>query len=208
MTDKRAMWTYYKGEWREGDVRILGAASQATWLGSLVFDGARLFEGVTPDLDRHSARANDSARALGLEPTLSANDIEALAREGLKKFTPGTDVYIRPMYWAEEGDASAVAPLASSADFALCLEAILWSSPRVHHHNNIIPSTISGSHASQRQGGLPLSNNARMLREAKAKGFNNALVTDVVGNVAETATSNVFMVRGGEVFTPVPNGTF
>ncbi len=84
MTDKRAMWTYYQGEWREGDVRILGAASQATWLGSLVFDGARLFEGVTPDLDRHSARANDSARALGLEPTLSANDIEALAREGLK----------------------------------------------------------------------------------------------------------------------------
>ncbi len=31
MNDKRAMWTYYKGEWREGDVRILGAASQATW---------------------------------------------------------------------------------------------------------------------------------------------------------------------------------
>lgn len=51
-------------------------------------------------------------------------------------------------------------------------------------------------------------NNARMLREAKAKGFHNALVTDVLGNVAETATSNVFMVRGGEVFTPVPNGTF
>ncbi|ENQ68205.1 branched-chain amino acid aminotransferase [Brucella melitensis] len=89
MTDTRAMWTYYKGEWREGDVRILGAASQATWLGSLVFDGARLFEGVTPDLDRHSARANDSARALGLEPTLSANDIEALAREGLKKICTG-----------------------------------------------------------------------------------------------------------------------
>ena len=95
------MWTYYKGEWREGDVRILGAASHATWLGSLVFDGARLFEGVTPDLDLHSARVNDSARALGLQPTLTANDIESLAREGLKKFAPGTDVYIRPMYWAE-----------------------------------------------------------------------------------------------------------
>jgi len=51
-------------------------------------------------------------------------------------------------------------------------------------------------------------NNGRMLREAKAKGFHNALVTDVLGNVAETATSNVFMVRGGEVYTPVPNGTF
>ena len=48
MSENSTMWTYYKGEWREGDVRILGAASHATWLGSLVFDGARLFEGVTP----------------------------------------------------------------------------------------------------------------------------------------------------------------
>src|SRR5690606_32830422 len=57
-------WTFYKGKWHEGDVRILGASSQATWLGSLVFDGARGFEGVIPDLDRHCARVNRSAEAL------------------------------------------------------------------------------------------------------------------------------------------------
>ena len=47
-----------------------------------------------------------------------------------------------------------------------------------------------------------------MLREARAKGFTNALVLDAMGNVAETATANIFMVRDGEVLTPVPNGTF
>ena len=36
----------------------------------------------------------------------------------------------------------------------------------------------------------------------------NALVTDAIGNVAETATANIFMVKDGEVFTPIPNGTF
>lgn len=209
MAAKRAIWTYYKGEWHEGDVRILGAASQATWLGSLVFDGARLFEGVTPDLDRHAARANDSAHALGLEPTLTVDAIETLAREGLKKFEPGTDVYIRPMYWAEEGDASAVAPLASSTDFALCLEAIPMVEPKGftvtttrfrRPYLEVMPVDAKAA--------CLYPNNARMLREAKTKGFHNALVTDVLGNVAETATSNVFMVRGGEVFTPVPNGTF
>ena len=51
-------------------------------------------------------------------------------------------------------------------------------------------------------------NNARMLREAQAKGYHNAIVCDALGNVAETASSNIFMVRNGEVFTPVPNGTF
>ena len=52
------------------------------------------------------------------------------------------------------------------------------------------------------------ANNMRMLREAMGKGFTNALVADAIGNVAETATSNVFMVKDGEVFTPEPNGTF
>ena len=47
-----------------------------------------------------------------------------------------------------------------------------------------------------------------MLMEARAKGFGNALVADAMGNVAETATANVFMVRDGVTFTPIPNGTF
>lgn len=51
-------------------------------------------------------------------------------------------------------------------------------------------------------------NNARMLREAQSKGFNNVLALDPLGNVAETATANVFMAKDGKVMTPVPNGTF
>ena len=44
--------------------------------------------------------------------------------------------------------------------------------------------------------------------EAKSRGFDNALIRDMTGNVAETGTSNVFIVRDGVVRTPVPNGTF
>jgi branched-chain amino acid aminotransferase len=47
-----------------------------------------------------------------------------------------------------------------------------------------------------------------MLREAKSKGFDNAICCDANGNVAELATSNIFLARRGEVFTPIPNGTF
>lgn len=209
MTAPSATWTYYDGRWQEGDVRILGAASHATWLGSLVFDGARLFEGVAPDLDLHAARINNSAHALGLEPTLSAGDIETLTREGLKKFSPGTDVYIRPMYWAEESDAGTVPPLASSTAFALCLEAIPMAPPTgfTVTTTSFRRPTLEVMPVNAKAACL-YPNNGRMMREAKAKGFHNALVTDVLGNVAETATSNVFMARGGEVFTPVPNGTF
>jgi len=209
MNNSRKTWTYYKGEWQEGDVRILGAASQSTWLGSLVFDGARGFEGVWPDLDRHAARVNESARALGLQPTMTPETIAGLAKDGLKKFAPDAAVYIRPMYWAEEGDVTFILPLPESTDFALCLEEVPMAAP-----NGFTVKTVSYRRPTldvmpvNAKAACLYANNARMLREARSKGFNNAIVCDANGNVAEFATSNIFMARGGEIFTPIPNGTF
>lgn len=205
----KTIWTYYRGAWHQGDTRILGADSHATWLGSLVFDGARLFDGVAPDLDRHCARVNDSARALGLAPTLSADEIEALTFEGLKNFAPGTDVYIRPMYWAEESDAGILPPKPDTTDFALCLEEM----PMVEPTGFTITTTRFRRPTMEvmpvnAKAACLYANNARMVREAQAKGYQNALCCDANGNVAELATSNVFMTRGEEVFTPLPNGTF
>lgn len=202
-------WTFYKGKWHQGDVRILGASSQATWLGSLVFDGARGFEGVIPDLDLHAARINRSALAMGLQPTHSAEEIMALTREGMAKFGAQAAVYIRPMYWAEEGDGNVVLPAAQSTDFALCLEEIAMSEPTgfTITTTRFRRPTIETMPLDAKAACL-YPNNARMLREARAKGFGNALVCDMLGNVAELASSNVFMVRDGEVLTPVPNGTF
>ena len=202
-------WTYWRGDWHEGDTRILSAASHGTWLGSVVFDGARLFEGVTPDLDKHSARVNASAEALGLKPMLSGEEIEALSRDGLAKFEPGTDVYIKPMYWAEESDVGVLPPKPESTDFALSLEAMPMApmggftatvTPFRHPTMQVMPVNAKAA--------CLYANNARMVREAQSRGFQNALVCDANGNVAELATSNVFMARGGEVFTPAPNGTF
>jgi len=202
-------WTYYEGDWHAGDLRILGANSHATWLGSLVFDGARMFEGVAPDLDRHCARINTSARALDLAPTMTGPEIEALCHEGLKKFPAGTDIYIRPMYWAEEGDVGILPPKPSSTAFALCLV----ERPMVAPSGFTITTT---RYRRPTLADMPVNakaaclypNNARMLREAAAKGFGNALVADAIGNVAETASANVFMARDGDLFTPVANGTF
>jgi branched-chain amino acid aminotransferase len=58
------------------------------------------------------------------------------------------------------------------------------------------------------KAGCLYPNNARALIEAKGRGFANCVVCDMLGNVAELATANIFMGRDGVVFTPVPNGTF
>ena len=58
------------------------------------------------------------------------------------------------------------------------------------------------------KAGCLYPNSARALRESAHRGFDNALMLDMLGNVAETALSNVFLVKGGEVRTPALNGTF
>jgi branched-chain amino acid aminotransferase len=58
------------------------------------------------------------------------------------------------------------------------------------------------------KAGCLYPNNARMLFEAQARGFDNAVSLDMLGNVAELATSNIFMAKDGVVYTPAANGTF
>ncbi len=58
------------------------------------------------------------------------------------------------------------------------------------------------------KAGCLYPNNGRAILEAKSRGFDNALVRDMLGNVAETGSSNIFLVKDGHVFTPAPNGTF
>lgn len=202
-------WTYLDGDWQEGNMPILGPRSHAFWLGSSVFDGARWFEEVAPDLDRHAARVNASARALGLAPMMTVDEIVGLTWDGLRKFDGRTAVYIRPMYWAEHGGYMSVPADPESTRFCLCL----YEAPM------IAPSGFSVTVSPFRRptletmptnakAGCLYPNNARAVLEAKARGFDNALVLDMLGNVAETGTSNVFMVRDGVVHTPAPNGTF
>lgn len=202
--------TYFEGAWHDGDVQIMRAADHGSWLGTTVFDGARYFEGVAPDLEAHCARVNASAAALMVTPTVSTEDMVAIVWEGLKRFPEDAAVYIRPMYWGIDGDLTAIVPNADKTGFCVCLEEIPLPSPdatatlgTTRFRRPVLESAVVNAKA-----GCLYPNNARMLKEVRGNGFTNALVADAMGNVAETATANVFMVRDGEVLTPVPNGTF
>ena len=210
MYQPRAIRTYFEGSWHEGSIPVMNSADQGTWLGSSVFDGARRFEGVVPDLDLHCERVNRSAEALMMTPTVSTSDMVEIALEGLKGMAGDKPVYIRPMYWATEGDVTAIVPEATSTVFALCLEEVAMAPAdasvaltRTRFRRPVLEDAVVNAKA-----GCLYPNNARMLVEARSKGFGNALVADALGNVAESATANAFMVKDGEVFTPVPNGTF
>jgi branched-chain amino acid aminotransferase len=209
MADWSPTWTYLDGDWREGNEAILGPRSHALWLGSSVFDGARAFEGVTPDIDRHCARVNASAAALGLTATIDVETMVGLMGEGVRRFRADAALYIRPMYWAEEGGYMSVPPDPASTRFLLCIYETPMPPPNgfsvtVSPFRRPTPETMP----TLAKSGCLYPQNGRAIMEAKGRGFDNALVRDMLGNVAETGTSNIFMVKDGVTFTPAPNGSF
>jgi branched-chain amino acid aminotransferase len=209
MADWSQTWTFFDGAWREGNTPIMGARSHGAWLASTVFDGARVFEGAAPDLDLHCARVNRSAATIGLNPTMAPEAIVELAREGVRRFGKDKALYVKPMYWGEGEGPSTIIADPDDVGFALCL----FEAPMPVPGGFSVTSTrfrrpTLDSMPTDAKAGCLYPNNARALKDARSRGFDNALVCDALGNVAETATSNVFMAKDGVVRTPAINGTF
>lgn len=202
-------WTFYQDKWREGNLPIMGVRTHAAWLCSMVFDGARAFEGVTPDLDLHCARVNDSAKKLHLKPVVSTEEWIRLAHEGISRFDTGIQLYIRPMYWAEKESPWIQSHDPESIEWCLTIYEAPMRPPK-GFSITLSPfrrPTYETMPVDAKAGCL-YPNNARALFEDQSRAFDNAVMCDMLGNVAELATSNIFMAKDGVVFTPLPNGTF
>lgn len=199
--------TYFKGQWAEGNVPLYGAMDHSVWLGSSVFDGARAIRGQLPDLALHLQRVIHSAERLGLQCPLTVDEMTALVHEGVAKFPADAELYIRPMVFgcegflvpepAHSGFALTLfdAPLPAFGGFSACLSQLRRPDA------SMAPTDAKAS--------ALYANSTRVMREAQARGFDNGVVRDSAGAVAEFATSNLFLVTPeGKVVTPIANGTF
>ena len=199
--------TYFNGQWTEGNTPLFGAMDHSVWLGSSVFDGARSIRRQVPDLRLHLERVTRSADRLGLQCPLSADQMMALCREGIRMFPADAELYVRPLVFATEGLLIPVAekssfaltlfdaPMPPFTGFSACLSVLRRPDPLV------APTDAKAS--------CLYPNSTKALREARERGFDNAVVCDGEGHIAEFATANIFLVTpAGRVVTPVPNGTF
>ena len=201
--------TFFEGRWHEGNTPIMGAADHGTWLGTMVFDGARAFDGVTPDLNLHCARLIRSAESMGLAPPCGAEELLAITLEGVRRLGAAEALYLRPMMWSTAGSAALIDAVPGSTAFAICLEDLPLRAPG-EFSLTVSPYRRPPPDAAlcEAKAACHYPNNARIIREARARGFHNALSLDQSGAVAETASTNAFLVRDGVVRTPAPNGTF
>jgi branched-chain amino acid aminotransferase len=199
--------TYFNGEWTEGNTPLFGAMDHSVWLGSSVFDGARSLRGRMPDLRLHLQRVVTSSERLGLVCPLSVDQMEQLVREGVAKFPADAELYVRPLVFGTDG---LLIPVAEKSSFALTL----FDAPMPAFTGfSACLSTLRRPDAlmapTDAKASSLYANSTKALREAKARGYDNAVVCDSEGHVAEFATANLFLVTPeGKVVTPVPNGTF
>ncbi|UYO48833.1 branched-chain amino acid aminotransferase [Rhodopseudomonas palustris] len=202
-------WTFFEGEWHDGNVPIMGPRTHAAWLGSMVFDGARAFEGVTPDLDRHLTRINWSATNFKLNALVDQPTWLGLVQDGLKRFAGNAELYIRPMYWAQNGVGGGVLFDPDTTNWCLCI----YESPMPKPTGLSITLSpfrrpTAESAPVEAKAGCLYPNNSRAMMEAKSRGFDNCLLRDMLGHIAELGNSNIFMAKDGVVYTPAANGTF
>ena len=197
---------WHDGQWTTENPKLLGPADHAFWMASMVFDGARAFRGLTPDLDLHCQRVIRSAEKMLMKPQMTWERVYALCMEAVAQFPEGSELYLKPMFYCADGfllpDADKTqfvlhvfkVPMPGEQGFSACISSFArsWS--------NMAPTDAKAS--------CLYPNGQRAIREATSKGFDNAIMLDGDGNVAEFATSNLWIVKDGVVSTPVDNGTF
>ena len=197
---------WHNGTWHKTARPLLGLGDNSFWMGNSVFDGARTYEGVTPDLDRHCARALRSAAIMLLRPPLDVETLIDICLEGVAMFEPEAELYIRPMFYARGGfiipdpdttECAVVihrAPMPSQEGFSACMAPFRRPDP------DMAPTQAKASCL------YPLTQHA--LSYAHAHGFDNALLCNSHGDVAEFSTCNIMIASGSTLVTPEADGTF
>lgn len=199
-------WHFIDGKWVAGNPLLMRAFDHATWLMGGIFDGARAFDGVTPDLDLHCQRAIRSAANVGLRSPLSAGEIEEICRDGITRFPSGSHLYIRPFMWSEEGW---MAP--DPASTRICISVVLTPLPEPKGGSAMIsrwrrPSPEMAP--TDAKAVCLYAQAGRASAEARSKNFDDAIMLDPLGNIAEFASANLWIAKDGAAITPAPSGCF
>ncbi len=200
---------WYDGKmvpWREANLHVL---SHGLHYASSVFEGQRVYAGTIFKLAEHTERLFESASQLGFEIPFSQGHINR-ANYDVCKANNIDDGYVRPVAWrgsemmgvSAQQNAIHVAiaawewPSYFSPEARLKGIKLQWSDWRRPD-----PATIP---AKAKAAGLYMICTLSK-HKAEAEGFDDALMLDWRGRLAESTGANIFLVINGELHTPTPD---
>ena len=207
--DDRDGHIWYNGEltpWRDVKVHVL---THALHYASSVFEGERAYGGKIFELRAHSERLIESARILGFEIPYSLEEIEAASKEALE--TNGiVDGYIRPVAWR---GSEMMGVSAQKNRIHLAVAAWEWPSYfspetrlkgiRMTFAKWRRPSPECAPVHSKAAGLYMICTLSKHL--AEQEGYQDAVMLDYRGQVAEATGANIFLIQDGVIHTPKPD---
>lgn len=191
--------------WRDAKVHVL---THALHYASSVFEGERAYNGQVFKLTEHNERLHASARLLGFEvpydvATLNAATNAVLAANGI------TDGYVRPLAW-RGAEVMGVAAQQSRIHVAIaCWAWPSYFSPEAKMAGIRLmvspwrrPAPDTAPTQSKAAGLYMISTLSK--HAAEDAGWDDALMLDYRGLVAEASAANLFLVKDGALHTPTP----
>ncbi|MGQ0664685.1 MAG: branched-chain amino acid aminotransferase [Pseudomonadota bacterium] len=192
--------------WREAKLHVL---THALHYASAVFEGERVYGGRIFKLTEHSQRLWDSAKLLGFELPISVAEVERASNEAVRANNI-VDGYVRPIAW-RGAEMMGVSAQATRINLAIAA----WEWPAYFSPE----ARLKGIRMTMAKWARPAPNTAPTASKAaglymictlskhaaEAAGYNDALMLDWRGQIAEATGANIFLVIDGVLHTPTPD---
>lgn len=207
--DDRDGWIWLDGRfvpWRDAKLHVL---THALHYGSAVFEGERMYDGRIFALEEHTDRLFNSANILDFEIPFTKQEINAASVETCRR-NGHADCYIRPIAWRGAEQLSV-----SATTTKIHVAIATWAWPKYFDASKLErgirvcwakyrrPPAAAAPTAAKAVGLYMICTVAK--NAAEREGYDDALMLDCAGNVAEATGANIFFVRDGELHTPTPD---
>ncbi len=202
-------WIWLDGKlapWRNATIHVL---THALHYASCVFEGERVYSGTVFRLREHSQRLIESGRMLGFEIPYTVEEIDRATNETVQAMKC-QDGYVRPVAWRGSEQMGVSAP---QTKVHLAIAVWDWPSyfaPEARERGIKLamakwkrPSPETEPVKAKASGLYMICTLSK--EAAERNGFDDALMLDWRGQLAECTGANLFLVMNGDVHTPTPD---
>jgi branched-chain amino acid aminotransferase len=189
--------------WRQATTHVL---THALHYGSAVFEGERIYDGRVFRLAAHSARLRNSAQVLEYELPWTREEIDEATRAVVKANNLDSG-YVRPLAW-RGSEVMGVSAIGTTVHLAIAP----WAQEG-RLSVQVKPGGINVTMAKFRRPAPDVAPGAAKVAglyiicgiekdRALKSGFDDALMLDWQGRLAESTGANIFLAMGGKLVTP------
>lgn len=208
--DQRDGYIWYNGEfveWKNAKVHVL---NHGLHYASCVFEGEKIYNGVIFKCTEHSERLHASAKMIGFDVPFSVEELDK-AKRAISAKQNIVDGYMRAFAW-RGSEKMAISAQHNKIHVAIACwpwppyysEEARRAGLKLKFAKYKRPSPETAPTAAKAAGLYMICTISK--HEAEREGYNDALMLDYRGYLAEATGANLFLVmKNGELHTPLPD---